>query len=74
MSLADFFARFSKTLLGAEDSEAIFLHWVASNVGHLEDATTELGVELPAEGPDFFMRLRAACLPELWRRYEHGQE
>lgn len=74
MNLADFFANLSIKILGPNDSESLFLHWVAAHIGQLEDATEELGVELPTEGPGFYWRLRAVVLPALWRRYEHGQK
>lgn len=54
--------------LSTDDLDHVYLTWMASATGHLEQACEELGVALPNEGPGFYRRLRDRVAPVLQKQ------
>jgi hypothetical protein len=51
-----------QAFVSPEDPERIFFEWFISNKSRLREACKELGIEMPAEGKNFYRRLKAAAM------------
>lgn len=55
------------------DPMRLFHEWLYENEGHTKKAITDLGLELPTEGPGLGNRIRELVTPVLVKRYQEQE-
>jgi hypothetical protein len=62
----------AQAFMTPDDPERLFIEWFYNNARkrNLQAACDDLGIEMPAEGKNFYRRLKALAMPILKERYD----